>query len=62
MAVLFRRFLDHRPGHVPALTGLARLCARMGLTAEAADLSERAALLSSVAEPGGTAHGMGKRA
>jgi tetratricopeptide (TPR) repeat protein len=62
MAGLFRRFLDHRPGHVPALTGLARLCERMGLTEEAADLSERAALLSSVAEPGGTAHGMGKRA
>ena len=62
MAGLFRRFLDHRPGHVPALSGLAKLCARMGLAAEAADLNERAALLSSMAEPGGTAHGTGLRA
>jgi glycosyltransferase involved in cell wall biosynthesis/tetratricopeptide (TPR) repeat protein len=62
MARIYRRFLDHRPGHVPALAGLAALCARMGLDEEAAELKERAALLSSAAEPGGAARGLGKRA
>jgi len=62
MAALYRRFLDHRPGHVPALEGLAALCERAGRQAEAAELKERAALLSSVPEPGGTTRGRERRA
>ncbi len=62
MAELYRRFLDHRPGHVGALRGLAGLCERMGRQAEAAELKERAALLSSAGEPGRAARGRERRA
>jgi len=55
MASLYRRFLDHRPGHVPALVGLAECCERLGLPEEAAELRERAALLGAAEAPGGTA-------
>jgi tetratricopeptide (TPR) repeat protein len=62
MAALYRRFLDYRPGHVPALVALAALCERMGLGQEADELKEKAALLGPVTEPGGTAQGQERRA
>ena len=60
-------------GHLPPLpgppagprggaAGAGALCERMGLGQEAAELKERAALLSSIAEPAGTARGEGRRA
>ncbi len=42
---LYRRFLAHRPGYVPALTGLAGCCLELGHRDEAEELAERAALL-----------------
>ncbi len=63
---------ENRPDHVKsweefrflpgALEGLAALCERAGRQAEAAELKERAALLSSVPEPGGTTRGRERRA
>ncbi|MFO7958554.1 MAG: glycosyltransferase [Candidatus Brocadiia bacterium] len=46
LAAAYRRFLEYRPGHVPALVALAELCLKLGRAEDAAELAQKATALA----------------
>jgi len=53
LAAVCERFLEHRPGHVAALRGLAELYRGLGRHPEAEELCQRASVLSAAPEGSG---------